>query len=174
MANTSASQDPATMKAEPQKEHRWLQKLLLGEWTYEVSVPAGAGQSPTKTSGTESVRSLGGLWFVAEGRGEIPGGGPATTLLTLGYDTRKERYVGTWIGSMMTHLWVYEGEFDGATRVLTLNSQGPSMSGDGGTSRYQDIIEFKDDDHRTLTGRVLGTDGAWQTLMTADYRRKNK
>ena len=60
--------------------------------------PAEAGQSPTTTSGTESVRSLGVLWFVTEGRGEIPGGGPATTSMTLGYDTQKKRYVGTWIG----------------------------------------------------------------------------
>lgn len=55
---------------------------------------------------TESVRSLGGLWILAEGQSEMPGGGAATTMMTLGYDAQKQRYVGTWIGSMRTCLWV--------------------------------------------------------------------
>jgi hypothetical protein len=171
MGTTSAPSEPATMRAEPQKEHQWLQKLV-GEWTYEADAPAGAGKPSTRTTGTESVRSLGGLWVVADGRGKMPDGGPATMLLTLGYDPQKKRYVGTWLGSMMTHLWVYDGELDATGRVLTLNSQGPSMSGDGGMTQYKDVIDFKSDDHRTLTGRVLDANRHWQTLMTADYRRK--
>jgi hypothetical protein len=39
----------------------------------------------------------------------MPGGGAATMFLTLGYDPQRERYVGTWIGSMMTHLWGVRG-----------------------------------------------------------------
>jgi hypothetical protein len=104
----------------------------------------------------------------------MPGGGPATTLITLGFDPQKKRYVGTWVGSMMTNLWVYEGELDNTGRVLTLASEGPSMSGDGGTARYKDVIEFTSDDRRTLTGHVQGADGTWQTLMSATYTRKKK
>jgi hypothetical protein len=163
----------ATMKAEPQKEHQWLH-TLVGEWTYETEALGQPGQTPTKVTGTESVRSLGGLWVLAEGRGEMPGGGPATTVMTLGYDTQKKRYVGTWIGSMMTYLWVYDGEVDTAQRVLTLNSEGPSMAGDGRMTQYKDVIEFKTDDHRVLTARVLDTDGKWQQLMTVNYRRQKK
>ena len=173
MANTSAPAEHAMMPASPQKEHQWLQKLV-GDWTYEADAPGEPGKPASKFSGTETVRSLGGLWFVGEGRGEMPGGGQATTVITLGFDPQKKRYVGTWIGSMMTHLWVYDGELDDTGRVLTLDSEGPSMSGDGGTARYQDVIEFKSDDHRTLTGRVKGADGKWQTLMTADYKRQTK
>lgn len=62
-------------KAEPQKEHRWLQKLV-GEWTFEGEAPMGPDKPPEKFKGTERVRSLGDLWFVAEGQGEMPGGGP--------------------------------------------------------------------------------------------------
>jgi len=83
----------------------------------------------------------------------MPGGIAATTLMTLGYDPAKGRFVGTWIGSMMTHLWVYDGELDPAGRVLTLNSEGPSMTGDGSFAKYQDIVEFMSDDHRVLTAR---------------------
>jgi hypothetical protein len=54
------------------------------------------GKPPKKFKGSESVRSLGGLWVQGEGCGEMPGGGMATTLMMLGYDPQKKQYVGTW------------------------------------------------------------------------------
>src|SRR5688572_23139930 len=114
------TQQDATMtmpKVEPQKEHEWLQ-ILVGEWTAE-SETAPEPDSPPVAPWTETVRSLHGIWIVAEGQGEMPGGGgPATTVMTLGYDPQKNRYVGTWIGSMMTHLWVYDGELDATGKIL--------------------------------------------------------
>jgi len=71
------------MISEPQKEHHWLQKLV-GDWTYESDASMGPDQPTVKCGGTENVRSLGGLWVLAEGQGEMPGGAPATTLITLG------------------------------------------------------------------------------------------
>ncbi len=118
------------------------------------------------------MRSLGGLWILAEGQGEMPGGGRATMMMTLGYDPQKSRYVGTWVGSMMTHLWVYDGSLDAAGRMLALDAEGPSMAGDGKMAHYRDVIEFKSDDHRVLTSHVRGQDGTWQAFMTAHYRRK--
>lgn len=130
------------------------------------------GKPPEKFKGTESVRSLGGLWVLAEGQGEMPGGGAMTTLMTLGYDPPTKRYVGTFIGSMMTHLWVYDGALDAAERVLTLDTEGPSMAAEGKMTKYKDVIEFKSGDHRVLTSHMLGDDGKWHPFMTAHYRRK--
>src|SRR5687768_16701320 len=112
------------MKAEPQREHEWLQ-TLVGEWTSEAEAVMGPDQPPSTFRGTESVRSLGGLWVLCEGQGEMPGGGTARTLLTLGYDPARQRYVGTFVGSMMTHQWVYEGSMDPEGKVLTLDTEGP-------------------------------------------------
>jgi hypothetical protein len=72
----------------------------------------------------------------------------------------------------MTHLWVYDGALDAAQRVLTLDTEGPSMTADGRMAKYRDAIEFKSDDHRVLTSHVLGDDGTWRGFMTAHYRRK--
>src|SRR5688572_12660422 len=113
------------MNAEPQTEHQWLLKLI-GDWTFEAEAAMDA-QPAEKSNGTESVRSLGGLWVLCEGQGEMPGGGVGTTLMTLGYDPQKKRYVGTWIESMMTHLWVYDGSLDTAGNVLTLDAEGPDF-----------------------------------------------
>jgi hypothetical protein len=159
------------MQAEPHEQHHWLQKLI-GEWTFASECPSGPDQPPAKSTGAESVRSLGGLWVVAEGQGEMPGGGMATTMMTLGFDPQRNKYVGTWIGSMMTYLWIYEGTLDSAQKVLTLAAEGPSMAGDGTLAKYRDVIEFASDDHRVLSSHLQGADGKWNQFMTAHYRRK--
>jgi len=92
--------------------------------------------------------------------------------MTLGYDPQKQRYVGTWIGSMMTYLWRYEGELDAAETGLTLNSEGPAMTDDAKMANYKDVIEFKSDDHRVMTSHVLSDDGQWHHFMTINYWRK--
>jgi Protein of unknown function (DUF1579) len=79
--------------------------------------------------------------------------------------------VGTFIRSMMTHLWVYDGELDRAGNKLTLDAEGPSFTEGGKPAKYRDAIEFKSDDHRVLTSHVLGDDGQWHGFMTAHYRR---
>jgi len=159
-----------TCNAEPQKEHQWLQKLV-GEWTYETECHMGPDQ-PSKFTGSEKVRSLGGLWIIAEGEGEMPGGGKANMIMTLGYDPQQKRYVGTWIGSMMTHLWVYDGSMDATGKILTLAAEGPSFTTEGKMGKYRDVIEIKTDNHRILSSHFLGDDGKWQQFMTAHYRRK--
>jgi hypothetical protein len=158
------------METAPQKEHQWLERLV-GEWTSEAEATMEPGKPPETFRGTESVRSLGGLWILAEGRGEMPGGGAMTTLITLGYDPLRARYVGTFVGSMMTHLWLYDGALDAAGRVLTLETEGPSMADQGKMAKYRDVIELESDDRRVLTSHVLGEDGKWHAFMTAHYRR---
>ena len=158
------------MQATPQREHEWLQRMV-GEWTCEIVCSMAPGQPPETSKGTESVRSLGGLWTLGEGRGEMPGGGIGTTLMTLGYDPARKRFVGTFVGSMMTHLWVYDGALDADGKVLTLDTEGPSFAGDGKLAKYQDKIEFESDDHRVLSSQALGDDGRWRRFMTAHYRR---
>jgi len=160
------------MMAEPQKEHHWLQKLV-GEWTCETEMVAEPGKPPSKSESVESVRSLGGLWILGESHFKMPSGSLGTAILTLGYDPQKKCYLGTWIGSMMTHMWVYaNGSLDATGKILTLNSEGPSMADQTKMSWYQDVIEFVDDDYRTLTSQVQGEDGKWTKFMTAHYRRK--
>lgn len=160
------------MKAEPQKEHAWLQRLA-GEWTLTSMTPAPEGFDGSNGGWVETARLLNGVWLVSEGRGTMPGCGETTTQLTLGYDPAKQRYVGTWIGSMMTHLWVYEGSLDEAENKLVLDCEGPAMGDPGKTAKYQDIYELRSDDHRVLTSRIQQDDGTWQEFMTAHYHRKS-
>jgi Protein of unknown function (DUF1579) len=159
------------MQIEPQAEHRWLERMV-GDWVYESTGACGPGEEPFKARGFERVRSIGGLWVVGESEGEMPGGGSATMIITLGFDPARGRFTGTFIGSMMTHLWVYDGALDAAGTVLTLAAEGPSMAGDGTTARYEDVVTLVGPDERRLTARVQDEDGTWREMMTAVYRRK--
>lgn len=167
---SNQTQAENAMIATPQKEHQWLQQMV-GEWTFESEVSMEPGQPPLKTHGCESVQSLGGLWVVGEGKGDMPGGGAATTLVTLGYDPQQQKYVGTFVASMMTHLWVYNGTLDTDAKVLTLNTEGPNCTGDGAIVKYRDVVEFLSDDHRTLTSYMQDDQGEWHPFMKATYRR---
>lgn len=172
---TTETQQGCPMAVEPGPEHKWLEKLV-GTWAYEAECFMGPDQPAAKPTGTETVRSLGGLWAVGEATGEMPGAGSATTIITIGYDPQKKQFIGSFIASMMAHQWVYErGELDADGRVLTLHTEGPDMSpgaAPGTMRKYKDVIEFKSDDHRVMTSHIRGDDGGWTQIMAAEYRRK--
>ncbi len=159
------------MNPEPHAMHRWLQQLL-GDWTSTSSCDMEPGESPAQAKGTEHGRALGDLWVTLEGTGTMPGGGNARTQMTLGYDPAQNAFIGTWVGSMMTHMWNYRGTLDASQKVLTLEAEGPSFEGDGTTTRYTDVITLVSANERTLTSSGLQSDGSWNTFMRARYLRK--
>lgn len=165
----ASTQDP---HAPPKSEdpHLWLHQLV-GEWTAVSEASMGPGTEPIRIESTEKVRSIGGLWIQGEGSATFDGK-PFTSILTLGYDVQKKTFVGSWIDSMQTHMWVYRGSLDEKRRVLTLDTEGPSFDDPSKTSRYRDAFEIVDADTRTLRSSVLGEGGEWTTFMTAEYRRK--
>jgi hypothetical protein len=118
------------------------------------------------------VRPLGELWTLSEGQGEMPGCGPMRSLMTLGYDPQRKRFVGTFVASMITHLWIYDGALDASGRVLTLETEGPGMGTGEAMAKYRDVIEIASGDERSLTSNVMGDDGKWHEFMVARYRRR--
>ena len=91
--------------------------------------------------------------------------------MTLGFDPLKKRFVGSFIGSMMSNLWIYDGELDADKTALILSADGPSFTDPTKVAKYRDTIAFLSDDHRTLTASVQGDDGSWKEFMLAHYRR---
>lgn len=169
LALLAAGQDPPQMPG-PVKEHDWLQQFV-GEWESEAEIAQQGDKPPVKTKGSETVRSVGGFWIMGENRGEVMGR-PFTGILTVGYDPGKKRYVGTWIDSMTSTLWTYEGAVDPGGRTLTLEAEGPSPDAPGKLRRYRDTTEIKDKNCKVLRSSVLGDDGKWTTFLTVTYTRK--
>lgn len=157
-------------KLEVLDQHRWLQQLV-GEWICTMNTPMPNGEMPPPA--TEKVRALGEIWVQGETHTEMPGMGLAVMQMTLGYDAQKKRFVGTWLGSMMNYLWIYEGDLDASGKKLILNAEGPAMMlGPGKTAKYHDIITIVGPNERTLTSEMQQPDGSWQQFMTATYKRK--
>ena len=153
----------------PQKEHAWLEQFV-GDWISEGECSMGPGQEVQKTTGRGRAYMLGGLWLILEGEGgDNPDGEPFKSLMTVGYDIKKGQYVGTFIGSVMTHLWPYSGVLDASGKKLPLDSEGPRFDGEGMT-KYRDTIEFVDKDHWNFNGEVL-LDGTWHMIMKSTHRR---
>jgi hypothetical protein len=67
------------------------------------------------------------------------------------------QHVGTWVGSMMTHLWVYDGWVDKAGRTLTLESDGSNfVDPSAPLVKHRDAIEIKDRDCRLFSSVLAG------------------
>jgi hypothetical protein len=152
----------------PQKEHEWLRQLE-GEGVTEMEATPAPGQKPEKGKGTESAKSLGGLWLVSELKTECMGV-TMTGLMTVGYDTSKKQYVGTWVCSAGDQMFEYVGSVSGQT--LTLGTEGPSPTDPKKTVKMKDVIELKDKDTKVLTSLMQGEDGKWVTFMTLTAKRK--
>lgn len=150
-------------------EHEWLQQLI-GEWKAEGEATMGEDKTESWNA-TESNRAIGAVWVQCEGRSSMSDGSAAVSQMTLGYNPETKRFVGTFIASMMTHLWIYDGELDPARKVLTLSAEGPDFGNPGKMAHYQDIIEIVSRDERTLTSRMRQPDGSWNRIMFARYRR---
>jgi hypothetical protein len=154
----------------PQDEHRWLMQLV-GQWDAEVEMCAGSDKPLQKSTGTQSVRAVGGFWILAENAGTYMDK-PFAGIMTLGYDSREKAYVGTWVDSMTDFLWVYRGARDAGGNVLTLEAECPFGGPAGATARVRETVDIKSSDHYVFTSRMQGEDGAWVKMMTATYRRK--
>lgn len=153
----------------PTEDHKWLQRLV-GEWTYSGEMKMGEEQM--KSSGIETIKAFGDYWTVGEMGGQMPGTETKTeSVITLGYDPTKQKYVGTFISDMMGFMWIYEGSRKGD--VLTLDAEGPSFKGDGSMAKYQDIIEIKSAKEYVLSSQVLGEDGKWTPFMSMTFTRKS-
>ena len=167
--NCQAQELPEMPK--PQKEHEFLQKFA-GEWTSEATASFGPDQPEMKCTGSATARMLGGFWMISEGKAEMMGM-PVESVLTLGYDTKKNKYVGTWTDSCHNYLWHYEGEVNEAGDTLTLDTEGPNPMLPGEKMyKYREVVEFKDKDHYVFSSMMQGEDGKWITFMTANFKRK--
>lgn len=153
---------------QPLPQHLWLQRLL-GDWTYELP-PCEPGQ-PVPGPARETTRAIGGLWIQSEGEFSMPGGTVHRTIMTLGFNPATGRFQGTWIGSMMNHLWIYDGELNPGETALTLFAEGPAFDDPSRTAQYKDVIELLPDGNRKLSSHCQQSDGSWRQFMETVYHR---
>lgn len=170
MAVSQSQEQPA--EPELSSQQKWL-KQLVGEWDVKFKIHMEPGQPPMESAGTDSVRALGDNWIVAEMKSSMMGT-PYSGILSLGYDSQRKRFNGTWIDSFGGHMWVYKGTLNDAGDTLTLETEGPSIQGLDKTARYKEVIRITGEDSRTFTSSTETEDGEWLTIVTIEYRRTSQ
>ena len=156
----------------PTKEHELL-KQFAGEWETSTSMIAAPGEEPMTCQGSESAQMVGGFWLVIEGEVDMMGDS-MTSILTVGYDHESKKYIGSFVCSVASTFWNYEGSFDESGKKLTLEAEGPSMLDPTKKAMYRDVIESKGKDHKVLTSYLQADDGTWVKFMTADGKRTTR
>jgi hypothetical protein len=157
------------MFAQPREEHGWLEQLV-GNWTFEHQCQMPDGSS-TSTSGKMNCRFLGKLWLICESSGQSASDDQWSSIMSLGFDSNKQRFVGTFLGSMMDFLWIYEGSLDAARKRLSLESDGPAFDGSG-TCKYCDSIEIISPDEWLFESAMKTPEGTWVKFMTGRHIRE--
>ncbi len=158
----------------PTAEHGRLAKDV-GTWDATIkNWMRGPDSEPTESKGVEVVKLIpGGLWAQTEfdgkfGDQEFHGCGQT------GYDTKKRKYVGTWVDSMTTELMVMEGDYDDATHTLTMNSKGTGPSGAAYDARMTSKYEGDDTRVFTMSMKSDETKGQYVKFFEITYKRRAK
>ena len=154
----------------PEPEHAWL-KQLVGEWESIAEVKMAPDQPAQQFASTDTCRMLGEFWMIQESEGKMAEM-PFNSILTLGYDPETDKYVGTWVDSMGSHLWRYEGTVDEEGKVLTLETEGPCPLKGMAIGKFRERVEIVNPDHRIFTSTAEDENGEWVTMVTIHSTRK--
>jgi hypothetical protein len=153
------------------KEHK-LFKFDVGMWDATMKIWPAPGAEPIESKATEKNMLLpGGFWLLSRFEGKI-GEMKFSGAGTFGYDPTEKKFVGTWIDSMNPHMLVMKGDYDEATKTMTMVGQNREPDGKMHTSK--EIARRVDDDTRTFEMQMQGDDGKYFKMMEINYKRRPK
>jgi Protein of unknown function (DUF1579) len=172
-ATLARGQDGAPVP-KPTAEHERLAKDV-GTWDATIkSWMRGPDSEPTVSQGVEVVKLMpGGLWAQSEfdgkfGDQEFHGCGQT------GYDTKKGKYVGTWVDSMSTEIMIMEGDYDAASRTVTMFAKATDPSGKAYDAKMTSKSESNDSRVFTMSMKSEETKGEYVKVMEITYKRRAK
>jgi hypothetical protein len=151
------------------------QKVLAmeeGVWDAEITTTF-PGQEATKSKGVETNRLVAGKWLISDFKGDF-GGMAFEGHGVNGYDTKKAKYVATWVDTMSTHIDLMEGTYDEKTKTLTLSADSEDPAS-GKPMKMRLETQFKDDDTRTFKEYVqMDGQKEFVKFMEIKYTKRKK
>jgi hypothetical protein len=153
----------------PGKPHEALTEMT-GNWHTLTQHFMTPGQPPVESEGTcEQTMLLGGRYLQQEFHGDMMGA-PFSGIGITGFDNQSQKYVSTWIDSMSTRIFYFEGTADADSRIITqeCRSEDPIK----GPMTWRSVTRVVDRD--THTFEMYGTDksGREEKMMAIRYTRK--
>lgn len=158
----------------PTAEHERLAKDV-GTWEATVkSWMRGPDSEPNVSQGVEVVKLMpGGLWIQSEFDGKF-GDQVFHGCGQSGYDTKKGKYVGTWVDSLSTEIMIMEGTYDPASQTVTMFAKGTGPSGKAYDSKMTSKNESDDIRVFTMLMKSDDTKGEYVKIMEITYKRRPK
>lgn len=178
MAKESTLRKPTDMEtmmavyqelATPGAPHELLGRMA-GSWSVTSRCCMEAGSSPLESTGSsEQKMILGGRFLSQEFSGDMMGS-PFSGIGFTGYDNHSGKYVSTWMDTMGTGIYYFEGtaEADGKTIVQSCEYDDPVR----GPFTWRNVTRIIDDD--TLEFKMFSIDksGKEEQMAEMTYTRK--
>lgn len=153
----------------PGDAHKLLARLE-GSWTTRTRSWVGPDKPPVEASGTcESKMLLGGRFLQQIYTGDMMGE-QFTGINILGYDNHAKKYVSTWIDSMSTGIFYFEGTagLDGRTITQECSYDDPAR----GPMKWRSVTRIKDDNTLEFEMYLTPRGGKEEKAMEMTVRRK--
>jgi hypothetical protein len=167
-----AGGEPQDQEQREQHPSAFLQQLV-GEWSVTSYAVMDPNEDPYRFEGEEHTRMLGRQWLVSEYKSEVEGQ-TLHSILTIGYDPAKEKFVATYANAMQTMLWTYEGALDDEASTLTLKTEGPFMGDPNQKADFRVVIDHKDADQWTMSSQIHMPDqDEWFEFLRFEFERKD-
>lgn len=157
--------------ATPGEAHKAL-AMSDGNWTGESTMWMDASAAPV-TSTTEATNKMmmDGRYQITNFKGSFMGM-PFEGMGITGYDNHKKKYVSNWIDNMGTGMMQMEGDWDAATKTLTMNGKMADVA-TGKDCEMKEVFRITDADHHVL--EMYGPDpktGKQYKTMEVKFTRK--
>ncbi|HMK25142.1 MAG TPA: DUF1579 domain-containing protein [Chitinophagaceae bacterium] len=151
-------------------QHKMLAKSA-GTWTGDMTMWMADGDAPQKMPTTTETKVIyGGLYVQSTHTGTMMGM-PFEGMSVMGYDNMKKEFFSTWIDNMGSGIMVSTGQWDEASKKLTLTATTKCMNGQDATIR--EVFTMIDDNNQML--EMYGPDaktGKEFKTMEIKYTRK--
>jgi hypothetical protein len=155
--------------ATPGAPHK-LFASLEGSWTTRTKSWMEPDKPPVDMTGTcEQKILLGGRYLQQVYTGDMMGE-PFTGINILGYDNHTRKYVSTWIDTMSTGIYYFEGTASGDGKTITQEStyddpvRGPMV--------WRSVTRFKDDNTLEYEMFMIPKGGKEEKVMEMTITRK--
>ncbi|MEI9943688.1 MAG: DUF1579 domain-containing protein [Chitinophagaceae bacterium] len=194
-AESASSDSLSPKKEEPAKEKAWIpidsaamekawmESMAIGEphkimakgagtWTGDVTMWMADGAPPMKSTST-SVNTMlfGGLYQQAKHSGTMMRQ-PFEGISTMAYDNTTKEFVSTWIDNMGSGIMLMKGNWNDATKSITLTGKMKNPA-NGLDCSMREVFKIVDDNHQVL--EMYGPDpatGKEYKNMEIQYTRK--
>jgi hypothetical protein len=156
----------------PGKMHQLLASWN-GTWTGETTMWDYDGAAPQKSTGTEvNTMIMGGKYQSSKHTGDMMGM-PFEGMSITAYDNATKQFVATWIDTWSTGILTMTGNWDEASKTLTLSGKCPDVCRPGKECEMREVFTVVDENTHKM--EMYGADrktGKEYKVMEINMKRK--